>query len=207
MRDNWRRGAPWRPIRAGAVVSLLAISGLLGAACGDSDAPGIASIGSTSTTTTTPAAQNGTPASVYAAELAYTKCMRSHGVPNFPDPGASGGFVIAAGSGVDPRSQTFKAAQTACAKDLPGGGPGGPGSGPPPTAEAMAQMLRIAQCMRRHGISKFPDPRSSLPTSRAGIALISDIDGVILVFPSSIDTSSPAFVHAADACGFPLHNH
>jgi hypothetical protein len=37
--------------------------------------------------------------------------------------------------------------------------------------------------------------------------VISNIDGVILVFPDAIDTQSRAFAQAANACKFPLHNH
>jgi hypothetical protein len=76
----------------------------------------------------------------------------------------------------------------------------------------MAQMLKVSQCMRRHGISGFPDPRTSVPPhglagAGVGVGVISDIDGVILVFPSTIDEQSPAFTAAAAACSFPLHNH
>ena len=51
--------------------------------------------------------------------LAMAKCMRAHGVPNFPDPQvtASGGGVqvrISAGSGVDSSSPAFQKAQTVC---------------------------------------------------------------------------------------------
>jgi hypothetical protein len=68
-------------------------------------------------------------------------------------------------------------------------------------------MLQVSQCMRRHGIYDFPDPRSTMPSLRPGIGDISDIDGVILVFPVTIDQQSPAFTRAAVACAFPLHNH
>jgi hypothetical protein len=69
-------------------------------------------------------------------------------------------------------------------------------------------MLKVAHCMRRHGIADFPDPRTSVPSDIARfVGVISDIDGVILVFPSTIDEQSPAFAQAAAACGFPLHNH
>jgi hypothetical protein len=37
--------------------------------------------------------------------------------------------------------------------------------------------------------------------------VISDIEGVILVFPGTIDEQSPGFTHAAAVCAFPLHNH
>ena len=55
--------------------------------------------------------------------LANSRCMRSHGVPNFPDPqfGANGevSINIPTGSGLDPRSPAFQSAQKACAKYLP----------------------------------------------------------------------------------------
>jgi len=82
--------------------------------------------------------------------LKFAQCMRDHGV-DFPDPQFSGGGVSiqvgssenGAGAG-DPMSDTFKAAQDACGKDLPGGGPlvvggSGPtqggGSGPVPGSQ------------------------------------------------------------------------
>jgi hypothetical protein len=63
--------------------------------------------------------------------------------------------------------------------------------------------------MREHGISNFPDPRTSVPPNPfgSGAGVISDIEGVILIFPSTIDQQSPAFMQAAAACEFPLHNH
>jgi hypothetical protein len=64
------------------------------------------------------------------ATLAFSACMRSHGEPNFPDPqfGAGGrvSLKISAGSGLDPRSPQFQAAQKACQKNLPGKGALGP---------------------------------------------------------------------------------
>ena len=127
--------------------------------------------------------------------------MRSNGVPNFPDPNASGGFRL--GPGIDPSSPVFKAAQARCQKLLPAG----PGSGPPPSAQALAQMLKVSRCMRRHGISEFPDPVTSVPSDLAGIGMVSDRDGVILVFPRTLDMQSPMFTQAAAACGFRLSNH
>jgi hypothetical protein len=50
--------------------------------------------------------------------LKYTQCMRSHGVPNYPDPtrGPNGlyGFHIANGSGINPQSPIFQKASQAC---------------------------------------------------------------------------------------------
>jgi len=142
------------------------------------------------------------------AGLAYAHCMRSHGVPNFPDPKAAGG-LFRLGGGIDPRSPVFRSAQTQCQKLMPGGGIG---SGPPPSAQTLTRFLRVAQCMRSHGVPNFPDPKTSAPANpRAALGggggVISDIEGVILVFPSTIDERSPQFTQAATACAFPLHNH
>ena len=57
--------------------------------------------------------------------LNFSKCMRSHGVPNFPDPefhsgGGVGIRIGGKGSGIDPNSPQFKAAQKACQSELPG---------------------------------------------------------------------------------------
>jgi len=51
--------------------------------------------------------------------LAMSKCMRSHGVPNFPDPqfqtGPDGGIgVRISGAGINPNSPAFQAASKAC---------------------------------------------------------------------------------------------
>jgi hypothetical protein len=63
--------------------------------------------------------------------LKMSECMRSHGVPNFPDPkfSSSGGGVRislkAGGSGgLNPGSPQFQAAMKACQSNLPGGGKG-----------------------------------------------------------------------------------
>jgi hypothetical protein len=59
--------------------------------------------------------------------------------------------------------------------------------------------------MRRHGISQFPDPRTSVPSDplSLGIAEISDFDGAILLFPQSLNMQAPAYRQALTACGAP----
>lgn len=62
--------------------------------------------------------------------LAYSRCMRRNGVPDFPDPTSSGTIQLAVGNGLDPGSPLFQAAQKACFARQPGGGPkGSPGQG------------------------------------------------------------------------------
>jgi hypothetical protein len=116
---------------------------------------------------------------------------------------AAGGFQIKG----NPRSPVFRTAMSHCEKLLPGGGPPAPGSSTHPSAQALAQMRQVAQCMRHHGISNFPDPSTVVPPAHAGIGQISIRNGVVLAFPSSLDTSSPAFNQAAAACGFAETNH
>ena len=52
-------------------------------------------------------------ASAAAAALRYATCMRSNGVPSFPDPNRQGVLVIQTGE-VQPSSPAFQKAQSAC---------------------------------------------------------------------------------------------
>lgn len=183
---------------------------LTGCAGGSSSNGGVAHLATTARSSTTAGDGAASPGSgsPEAAALAFAKCMRSNGEPNFPDPSAGGLFRFKRGAGVDPFSSTYKAARAKCKRFQP---EGGPGSGPPPSAQTLAHYLKVAQCMRSHGVPEFPDPRTSVPSNLhppAGASrfVISDIEGVILVM-GSIDEQSPLFTRAAAACAFPLHNH
>ncbi len=137
-----------------------------------------------------------------AAALAFSNCMRSNGVPNFPDPKPGGGLQFPV-SGGNLASPAFRSAQAKCRKLLPGGGPPGPGSTTNPSAQTLAKLVRIAECMREHGISQFPDPRTSVPSNPVGYQEITDFDGAILLFPSTINLQSPAYRQDLEACGSP----
>jgi hypothetical protein len=125
--------------------------------------------------------------------------MRSHGVPNFPDPGAGGGIQINSSSGINPGSPAFQSAQRTCRHLLPNGGPGrGPGS-----EARKEQLLRLAECMRSHGVTSFPDPTAAPPsTPPAGGGIAFGSPGAFISVPMSL-IQSPAFSRAAAACGFP----
>jgi hypothetical protein len=132
--------------------------------------------------------------------IRFADCMRSHGVPNFPDPsGGGGGIQIQIGSGINPHSPAFQAAQQACRKLMPGGGP----RTGHPSEQVKNQMLQTSVCMRQHGISGFPDPTVSPPPGIAGFSQVIGRGGVFLAIPSTIDTRSPAFKQAAATCRFP----
>lgn len=125
--------------------------------------------------------------------LQFARCMRAHGVSNFPDPNGRGQIEIAPGSGVGPQSPAFQSAQRSCGKLLPKGGP--------PTqmsASQRAAALRFAQCMRAHGQPDFPDPTLSAP---AGAARVLVMRGMVFALGPGVDPKSPGFRQAASRCG------
>jgi hypothetical protein len=153
------------------------------AACGSSNKP------------IPPLASNG-----HSIGIRYSDCMRTHGIPNFPDPSSNGSIQLSSSSGINPASPAFEAAQKDCHGDLPFGGQGRPGT----SEQRKVQLLKLAQCMRQHGFTTFPDPTSAPPSSppagRGGIAFGGP--GGFISVPASM-TQSPGFKQAATACGFP----
>lgn len=81
--------------------------------------------------------------------------MRSHGVPNFPDPGSNGEFSKAALHQLAASNSQYQGAAQACGHLLPDSGGG------PTDAEVRQEwsgMLGFARCMRSHGVTAWPDP-------------------------------------------------
>ena len=56
---------------------------------------------------------------VKALGLEFSRCVRSHGVPNFPDPGSDGRIPDPASGGIDQGSPKFQAANQACRRYRP----------------------------------------------------------------------------------------
>jgi hypothetical protein len=160
---------------------------LLAAACSSgAPDPGIAQVGAAATTSTTVANRGGLPAPSKAQSLEFSQCMRSHGVPKFPDPNGNGAIAFGPNSGIDPKSPSFQRAMHACQKYQP-----------QPSAAQRAQMLanllKFSECMRAHGISDFPDPK----TSGNGVGLHIRINGG---GSSDLDPNNPLFQRAQTAC-------
>jgi hypothetical protein len=64
-------------------------------------------------------------------------------------------------------------------------------------------MLKLAECMRQHGLSTFPDPTTSPPSAPpSGGGFAFGTPGAFLSVPQTL-IQSPAFRQAAAACGFP----
>jgi hypothetical protein len=172
-------------------------SALLAAACGGAPASSVAQLHSTTAATVQDSSGSGATTK-YAAALAYSRCMRSHGIGSYPDPSLRDSEIQISGSvpGIDRQSPVFISAQRACRHLLPGGGE-------PTQAEqgqVLARLLRTSRCMRARGISGFPDPTVTAPADRAGYSDIMSNDGVWLAIPASIDVQSPAFRRAAAGC-------
>jgi hypothetical protein len=169
-----------RPRRAGALAVAAAVA-VLATACGGGSAP-----------------SSSVSAPTYAQELALAQCMRSHGVPDFPDPNASGGYTLtsngsiegAGGSSIDIDSSQAQAAYGDCRHLLPGA----------PSisqleqqvqqeqqrqARALPELLKWEQCVRSHGVPDFNpglDGQSPAPGN------------------SGINPDSPQFQAALTAC-------
>jgi hypothetical protein len=91
--------------------------------------------------------------------------MRSHGVPNFPDP-INGRFGFTLKSGVNPDTPQFKTAYSYCGTRYLGLSTR---STPAQRAQWNAAAVKYSHCMRSHGLSDFPDPDGTgaiyLPTA------------------------------------------
>jgi len=166
---------PWpRRARVAAVITLMAAAALLTAACSGSPS----STGSGGSLTAGGSANS-------SSAVAYSRCVRAHGVPNFPDPDSNGqipkeAVVPALREVGDSRA---KAATNACTNLNPAGQ-----ESPTLTAREQQDYLRAAACMRSHGITNFPDP--TFPGGHVNLPQI----------PSSIDISSTQFAQARQTC-------
>jgi hypothetical protein len=116
--------------------------------------------------------------------LAYARCMRAHGVPDFPDPDSNGQF------NVDPHSASSQetAANHACHHLLTAGRQANAAQ----QQHMLGQLVQYARCMRAHGVPNFPDPG----TTNGGIGEHAGM-GFDL---GSINVHSPQFQSADQAC-------
>jgi hypothetical protein len=109
--------------------------------------------------------------------MAIVTCYRAHGDPSFPDPvydPGDGRWHFATSPGSAPYST-----RQACQHLFPSG------SASPPVPQAQFQALvRLAECLRQHGVPNWPDP---------------DPDGGFPL-PPSLQAKSPAYARAATAC-------
>ena len=174
---GWRRSLPVRRTAATIAASLgLAV---LAAGCGGSNAPGVPGAGSHNSNHTRASSSHGAIAQL----LAYARCMRSHGISDFPDPTTTGGGISISqhggpGSDLNRNNPTYEAAHQACRTLQPGGV-----QAPTVSPQKLAAEARWARCMRSHGLPSFPDPNGQGAFDR-----------------NKFDENSPAFQTASNAC-------
>ena len=144
--------------RPAPAVIAAAVSLLLAAACGGNRS-GIGSSG--------PAYVSGSTTS--ASNVAYSACMRSHGVPNYPDPDSSGQLPKPDAHHLGVNSTQLQATQQACQHLLPNTGRAINVGSVQQCMEAddcpralvqqvLTQERRFARCMRSRGVPNWPDP-------------------------------------------------
>jgi hypothetical protein len=196
-----------KAVRLIAGLAALTTLALLAAGCGGgAKTPTVAHLGSSTTSSTSSggssagsgssssssgssssSSQSGS-ASPDSQAVAYSACVRAHGVPNFPDPKVStNGNEVKVAIAVNPSisgNPHFNSAQQACRKLLPGGEGGGPGHQISP--QEQSQYLKAAACIRAHGIPNFPDPTFS--------------GGGVHVSQKGINLHSPQARAAEEAC-------
>lgn len=141
--------------------------------------------GSSKASSSSPAS-SGSTTSVVAQAVKYSACMRSHGVPDFPDPDSKGNFAVKVGPGLDPNSTAFQTAETDCQSLKPAGG-----VSQQKENQVFTQALKAAACIRQNGYPSFPNP--TISNGAIGLTLGN----------SSIDVNSPAFEKVAKKCNAP----
>jgi hypothetical protein len=165
-----RNHRPWSfPAVVGCVVAV--------AACGSSPTP-----------------SPGTGARSDSQALKVADCMRTHGVPSFPDPSGGGRGINLSGTGINPQSPAFKSARKACAGSAPGGAPGGVRA----TESQFLAALTFAKCMRVNGFPSFPDP-TRVDSPPGPILIIGN--GLFFRVSPTFDPDTPAVHRAEAACG------
>jgi hypothetical protein len=118
--------------------------------------------------------------STFEQARAFGSCVRSHGVPLWPEPESSGRFdkskLAPQQLGAEPSQ--IAAAERACKSLLPT-----TYVATGQESHVVAQALTFSRCMRGHGATNFPDPQSN---------------GAIVI-PHAME-SSPAYLAALNFC-------
>ena len=172
--------------RVACAIALLAPIALLAVACtSGSQSASVARLSAAATTASSPS--NTAASDVATGALAFARCMRAHGLPNFPDPISGGVFDKSVLQQMGYSTSQLRAVQDGpCKNILPTTAPSAPNSGTI-TAQQQQDYIDAVACMRSHGFTNFPDP-----TFSGG--------HVTLTPPPGVDTSSTLFTQAQHIC-------
>jgi hypothetical protein len=172
---------PWAALPRAAALAAMACIALVATGCGGGSSPAASVTGGSTRE---------------QAALSYASCMRSHGVPDFPDPDSNGTFNLdsnqlgggSRGSGSGSVSSQETAANQVCNHLLNVGTQLNAAQ----TQHALSQLVKYAQCMRAHDVPNFRDPH----TTNGAIG----VPGGIAFDMTGIDQKSPQYQAAAQAC-------
>ena len=138
--------------RVAAAIIITTTLALLVAAC-DAGKPASGNSGLTSTTT-----------AAISQAVAFARCMRSHGVSNYPDPNArnsgpgTNGLPKVDLQVLGVSSSQVNAAESACHRMLPNGAQ----LSRTTSRSILNRLVAFAHCVRLHGVSNWPDPTHTL---------------------------------------------
>ena len=132
-------------VRPAAIIALAGLAVL--AACGSQ--PSATGSGGSSTST--------------QQAVAFSRCVRARGVPNWPDPASGGQLPKETAQQLGVSNAQLQVALNACQHLLPN--TGNIDDDPAALNQWWNQLLRFARCMRAHGVPNWPDP-SPYPPDR-----------------------------------------
>jgi hypothetical protein len=161
----------------------LLLVALLAAACqGGADEPRVASGKGAAAAGAAPTTAGGS-SDRFQQVVAYSKCMREHGVPKFPDPkpgpnGEPNLQITPDQLGVG--QAQLQAAEQACQRLAPA-------SSPARQQGQYEAALKYADCMRKNGVPDFPDPKRGA-------------NGGVILGGAGVNPNSPSFQEAQQAC-------
>jgi hypothetical protein len=163
-----------RPLHLASVLATLAGLSLFVSACGGSSGSHRPQLGAT------------TPTTNAERMLAFSRCVREHGVTNYPDPDSNGNLP-ASGKQIARSSPQFPAAENACMHILRAGGT----TETQGDKQKLAFALKVARCMRSRGYPTYPDPSTPNASSQGGGTRFAG---------TGIDTKSARFQTTETAC-------
>jgi hypothetical protein len=187
LRRMWWPRAVLLAIMAGAAL-------LTAAACsGGSTTPQVASLGNSSNDGGGSSAGSGNGGSSAATGSGnatqlvdeWATCMHSHGDPNQVDPAinSDGDIEITMTNVSAELSSEAHDSAGPCGHYLTAASAALRAGRPAPKAPSLAEQLKYAECMRAHGVTKYPDPNGSSET-----------------YVGNLDPTGPVFVNADKVC-------
>jgi hypothetical protein len=185
-----RRARPRALLVAPALAGLVALSLLL-AACGGSPGSDVARLGSTTTQSASSSGASNTGGSPSSQVLAFSRCMRFHGVANFADPNSSGVLPKSQVAQLAVSNPRFPGAHRACEHLLPNSGQPAPAQ----VRQAWSDMRKFARCMRSHGVRNWPGPTVTSRQDNRPFFYVS----------VSVDPNSPQITIKINACQHVFH--